>query len=214
VDEILELVENQMVRGGKELEKAASSLPTGLKELYEQMLDEHSVRSGVSRELQLLILQWVTHAPRSLRLLELASLINFTRATGASLKDDKETVRASCGRLLEVLPDETISIIHHSFTEFLRDDSRRNTGGFPIVIGSEVHVAMALICLQYIQIQGRPPFEEFQKSSEKLRPGCPPSERDLAVEKQMNIENPLMDYSMSYWHYHIKKGGLSDKTLY
>lgn len=38
---------------------------------------------------------------------------------GSSTKDNKAIVREACGPLLEILEDETVSVIHHSLTEFL-----------------------------------------------------------------------------------------------
>lgn len=37
------------------------------------------------------------------------------------LKLTKELVRGAIGPLLEVFPDETLCVVHHSFTEFLKD---------------------------------------------------------------------------------------------
>lgn len=51
------------------------NLPSGLGDMHTSVLREHSSRSGASRELQLLILQSVTHASRTLRLLEIAEVI-------------------------------------------------------------------------------------------------------------------------------------------
>jgi hypothetical protein len=111
-----------------------SKLPSGLSDMYTTMLLDHSKRSGVPQELQLLILQCVTHSSRPLRLLEIASIVDFVRrtartdlivkATGVP-QDTKSIIRAGCGPLLEILDDETVSIIHHSFTEFLVDPDRR-----------------------------------------------------------------------------------------
>lgn len=42
--------------------------------MYNELLQEHSRRSNVSFELQMLILQIVTHATRPLRLLEIAEM--------------------------------------------------------------------------------------------------------------------------------------------
>ncbi|KAK7418673.1 hypothetical protein QQZ08_011147 [Neonectria magnoliae] len=75
---------------------------------------------------ELEILQWVTHANRPLRLLELADLIKTTSGKDYwSLEANKALVRAACGPLLEILPDETISVVHHSLTEFLVGGSRQ-----------------------------------------------------------------------------------------
>ncbi len=49
-------------------------LPDNLKDVYEEMLEEHGRRSGVSKDQQAQILSCVTHSSRPLRLIELGSL--------------------------------------------------------------------------------------------------------------------------------------------
>lgn len=45
--------------------------------MYYKMLHDHSVRSGTAQNLQLLILQYVTHSAKPPRLLELVALVDF-----------------------------------------------------------------------------------------------------------------------------------------
>lgn len=59
----------------KSIETLLDELPTGIGGMYTTLLAEHSIRSGVSQELQVLILQWITHSSRPLRLLEVAELL-------------------------------------------------------------------------------------------------------------------------------------------
>lgn len=83
-------------------------LPHNLIDVYEEMLKEHSRRSGVDTEQQARILSFVTHASRPLRLIELGSLVAHMIGPG-DLKEGKALVRASCGRLLEILNDEKLA---------------------------------------------------------------------------------------------------------
>jgi hypothetical protein len=101
-------------------------LPSDLNMMYNDLLREHARRSNVPDDLQLLILQSITHATRPLRLLEVAELIKATHAPvrNYSLKEIKDLVRAACGPLLQILHDETVSVVHHSFTEFLNGFTR------------------------------------------------------------------------------------------
>uniref|UniRef100_A0A0B7KRR7 Uncharacterized protein n=1 Tax=Bionectria ochroleuca TaxID=29856 RepID=A0A0B7KRR7_BIOOC len=106
------------------LPECLERLPQNLKDVYEQMLADHAQRSGISTEQQAHILMCVTYSSRPLRLIELGSLVSsFTGLD--DLKKGRDLVRASCGPLLEILEDQTVSVIHHSFTEFLRDGSRQ-----------------------------------------------------------------------------------------
>lgn len=103
-------------------EEIMKKLPTSLEDMYNGMLLDHAARSGVPQQLQLTILQWVTHSVRPLRLLELTAIIDSLEDGKRNSKDTKALVRTACGPLLEILEDETVSIIHHSFTEFLVDE--------------------------------------------------------------------------------------------
>ncbi len=132
-------------------------LPITLSEMYTVMLLEHSKRSGISQAIQLIILRWVTRAERPLRLLELAGMIDFEQKALGMSQDIKSMVRAGCGPLLQILDDETICVIHHSFTEFLFDiegayigsehDRRRQFPPFDDVITQR---AIAVTCINYL----------------------------------------------------------------
>jgi hypothetical protein len=54
-------------------------LPTNLHVIYTALLRQHGKRTGIPHDMQLLISQYVTHATRPLRLLELAESINVTQ---------------------------------------------------------------------------------------------------------------------------------------
>jgi hypothetical protein len=112
-----------------DVQEVLNALPMHLNEMYNGLLQEHARRSNVPSEIQLLILHFVTHATRPLRLLEVAEMLNTLSGSNRTLKETKDLVRAACGPLLEILPDETISVIHHSFTEFLKGDTRSHSSG-------------------------------------------------------------------------------------
>ncbi|KAJ8120565.1 hypothetical protein ONZ43_g2754 [Nemania bipapillata] len=132
------------------LPESLDRLPYNLIDVYEEMLKEHSKRSGVDAEQQARILTCVVHASRPLRLIELGSLVARIIGSG-DLKEGKALVRASCGRLLEILDDETVSIIHHSFTEFLHDETRASrAGSFPVLDEVAAHAMLTRLSLQYL----------------------------------------------------------------
>ncbi|KAK7946767.1 uncharacterized protein PG986_011088 [Apiospora aurea] len=125
-------------------------LPRNLREVYDAMLLEHAKRSGVTREEQARILMCVTHSTRPLRLIELGSLVARMKGTD-DLKEGKALVKASCGRLLEILEDESVSIIHHSFTEFLHDETRSpSSSSFPVLDATSAHAMLVELSLQYL----------------------------------------------------------------
>jgi hypothetical protein len=139
------------------LEASIENLPPSLNHLYSTLLAEHSTYSGIPQDQQTAILRWLLYCARPLRLLELAELIRYTSKSALTLKEGKNLVRASCGRLLEVLEDETVSVIHHSLFEvFARNHPSEN----PFAINERVelirmenevpHDHVALICVEYV----------------------------------------------------------------
>ncbi|KAM3473668.1 hypothetical protein MY5147_004672 [Beauveria neobassiana] len=134
-----------------DVETALAHLPTDLNVLYTNLLREHIARSGIDDEIQRLILQAVTHATRPLRLLEIAEMIGVVNVD-KDLKARKELVKAACGPLLEILADETIAVIHHSFTEYLKGITRaKGDPGYPTLDSGAAHEQLALTCLRYLQ---------------------------------------------------------------
>jgi hypothetical protein len=137
-----------------DIKKVLSQLPADLNLLYKDLLQEHARRSGIADDIQNLILLSVTHATHPLRLLELAEMVK-TLHPGEStddLKATKELIRAACGPLLEILADETVSVIHHSFTEYLKGTTRsEDDAGYAILTMGKSHAKLALACLRYLQ---------------------------------------------------------------
>ncbi|KAG7057332.1 ankyrin repeat-containing protein [Colletotrichum scovillei] len=124
-------------------------LPRALHGVYESALAEHARRSGIEQEQQAKILMCVTHTSRPLRLIELGSLLS--RMLKLDLRQGKDLARAACGRLLEVLEDESVTVIHHSFTEFLQDVSRdADLAGFPVLDSATSHSMLAVLSLEYL----------------------------------------------------------------
>jgi ankyrin repeat protein len=191
----------QMVPEGQFIERSLSWLPATLEDMYNGMLLDHSLRSGVSQDLQLTILRWVTHSTRPLRLLELAAMLDSQNGRG---KDTKAVVRTACGPLLEILEDETVSVIHHSFTEFLIDQDRSARAvvdgahpQFPVIDYIATHSSMAHTCLNYLtsgclndwEIKERSQNEAFYR---------PPG----VTQKNIKMKHPFLDYAMNNWYIH------------
>lgn len=195
---------------GARVNSVLAHLPQDLNALYTDLLHEHARRSGVAPNIQRLILQSVTHAVRPLRLLELAEMIKVCSADGASrdLKATKDLIRAACGPLLEILADETVSVVHHSFTEYLKGTTRAENGsGYPILHKGPVHAEMSLACLRYLQSGC---FGEQEADDEEGRgawDGWIESDSDVSAidvtETGRRLRHPFFNYAASNWHRHI-----------
>nr|WOD45875.1 hypothetical protein [Trichoderma atroviride] len=182
-------------------------LPRTLQEVYEGMLKEHAHRSGVTAEQQAKVLMCVTHASRPLRLIELGSLLS--NMLHISLGQGKDLVRRSCGRLLELLEDESVSVIHHSFTEFLHDATRKtNAGAFPVLDDTTSHEMLSVLLLEFLD--GCPHFDvtlddhrevnyddhNWQRKERKRR-------EDLVTN--LRVTHPLVSYAAENLAFHLKK---------
>ncbi|KAI1118734.1 ankyrin repeat-containing domain protein [Nemania sp. NC0429] len=192
------------------LPECLDQLPQNLIDAYEEMLKEHSRRSGVSTEQQARILSFVTHASRPLRLIELGSLVARMIGSG-DLKEGKVLARASCGRLLEILDDETVSIIHHSFTEFLRDETRAShPGSFPVLDGITAHVMLATVSLQYLNqcpsldTRSDDPGEQAEDDYNWV---SSESKRREQMLQELSLGHPLLPYAIANLSHHISKAG-------
>ncbi|KAJ4313076.1 hypothetical protein N0V84_009610 [Fusarium piperis] len=170
---------------------ALEMLPLDMEAMYVNLLQEHSRRSGISETTQVLILRWVTHSTRPLRLLELADMLKYVLGgLSTSLKNNKDLVRAACGPLLEILPDETVSVVHHSLTEFLMGTKRPVHSVYPVLDSISSHSQLAEVCLKYVQ-------------SGCLQCTGPDGRR--FNQNLMNLNFPFAAYAIDNWHLHVAR---------
>jgi hypothetical protein len=202
------------------VENALLSLPASIETMYSQMLHDHSQVAGVPQERQLLILQLVAHASRPLRLLEIATVLDFLNKNEDRARhgDTENMTRMSCGPLLEILEDETVSIIHHSFAEFLTDTEQVvRDGVFPVIDPHEANELMTIICVRYL-LSG--PLSSWGFiDPESFDEEGPPTDiyhkLDIqAQRKALQLQYPFLAYALHGWYYHARKPAeLSEEVL-
>ncbi|KAF6809160.1 ankyrin repeat-containing protein [Colletotrichum plurivorum] len=181
-------------------------LPQDLNVMYSDLLREHARRSGVPHDTQLLIMQWVTHANRPLRLLEVAEMLNVTQpprdGRRGSLQETKDLVRAACGPLLEILPDETICVVHHSLTEFLNGATRQPGArgcDYPVLDFGATHNRLALACLMYLQSGC------LEQVRAEVRPMTDQYIMRWGELSEYWLASPFLRYARANWHVHVRK---------
>ncbi|KAJ4129855.1 hypothetical protein NW768_006825 [Fusarium equiseti] len=196
------------------------SLPVGLEQTYTSVLAKQRRESSITTDVQLLVLEAVTHASRPLRLNELASLLECLYPDLAEPKAFKPLIAASCGSLIEILEDETLQVIHHSFTEFLRGDTRSvpEVGelGFPIIDSLQAHRKMTINCLRYLQ-SGTMLLEIERSGAVALDPSItfkPPKhtvdpfdgthevQEDPFDYRDARLQHAFLGYAVENWSYH------------
>ncbi|CAH0003764.1 unnamed protein product [Clonostachys byssicola] len=194
---------------GADVKAVLGHLPADLNVLYTDLLKEHSRRSGIADSVQRLILQAVTHSTRPLRLLELAEMIKANNPDGKErdLKATKDLIRAACGPLLEILADETVSVIHHSFTEYLKGTTRPGGSGYPVLEMGPTHAQLAIACLRYLTSGSLKSIvveeEEYNGDSDgdwyRSRNKVPKE------EIQQRLKHPFFEYAAVNWAHHIRR---------
>lgn len=222
------LAMDAILKEGADVAEVLKALPTNLNHMYEDLLRTHAQRSGIPERLQVLILSWATHAYRPLRLLELADVINATQKSISAndLKNTKELVRNCCGPLLEILPNETICVVHHSLTEFLTGSTRKEcleyTASYPTLDKGVTHARLAEACISYLiesqclhnlkaSMEASGEFSYKINTFDLYRPS-----RDSLVEG-LYLQHHFLRYSVESFHYHVRKaeeeGSVSKEVL-
>lgn len=184
---------------GADIKSVIGQLPVDLNTLYTDLLNEHAKRSGVESRVQHLILQVVTHATRPLRLLELTDLVMVVNPdeNARNVKDTKNLIRAACGPLLEILADETVSVIHHSFTEYLKGTTRtQDSSGYPVLSIGSTHTHLALACLHYLQNGCLDAPEDAEDDD---------SFDDSPQRVQLRLKHPFLEYAAENWYHHARQ---------
>ena len=218
-----------------DMDALEESLPVGLEQTYDTMLAKHRKQSGVSVEFQVQVLEAVTHAARPLRLNELAGLLKCIYPDLHPPAGFKSLIASCCGSLVEVLEDETLQVIHHSFTEFLRGDTRnlpstpeeQETAKFPIVRSTQAHKRMAMNSLKYLRSGAM--LVEGEVDS-KVRPGSmyatPPDKVDFMERRDLKtgrdsfdyqtarLQHPFLGYSVETWWHHAGRYDLCDEEIF
>ncbi|PLB41064.1 ankyrin repeat-containing domain protein [Aspergillus candidus] len=211
------LMMEQLLAQPQDIMSRLADLPDGLRNMYTEILREHAIRSGTSSQFQLLVLQWITHSVRPLRLLELATAIQSLPDRGGlrSDQDAKGAVQSSCGPLLELCEDGVLQIIHHSLTEFLRDPElshARSLGpqaGMQSVDSNIIHGHIASTCIDYVLTvcvnESNAIYEEDGSQSDES------FSRNL---KESFRRYPFLRYAAKFWPSHASRATDANQTLF
>ncbi|KAL5316387.1 hypothetical protein ACEPPN_015432 [Leptodophora sp. 'Broadleaf-Isolate-01'] len=197
------LMLDEVLRSNEPIQSLLERSMRSMSETYQSLLREHSIRAAVSEELQLHVLEWVIHASRPLRLLELATLL-CSQGLFADIPSAKRALRVCCGPLLEVLENETIQVIHHSFTEFLLDGERvteESHLAFPVLHSTMAHKRLASECLDYM-------FKALAAHEFDLNWVRDQEKTDFL------LKFPFLQYCVQNWPSHVLRGSVDDNQVF
>jgi hypothetical protein len=218
------LMMDQCLQDPADFVSQLDKLPDGLGNMYTDLLQEHAARSETTEDFQKLVLEWVTHSTRPLRLLELAAAINSLPDRGG-LKPDQDTkmsIRTCCGPLLELCENQVIQIIHHSFTEFLIDSNQHHVHmtadavRFPVLNPTLVHGAIAVTCVKYLQCGCFNQWELMSRShgNPKAQKKYHEGESRTPAHKDLILRFPFLNYAVQNWPFHAEKVSTPDTELF
>ncbi|KAJ5208065.1 hypothetical protein N7449_002444 [Penicillium cf. viridicatum] len=198
---------------GADANEVLKVLPADLNVMYNNLLHGHAIRSAVPEDLQHLVLQFVTHATRPLRILEIAEMAKSVQGPTAdrSLKETKDLVRAACGPLLEILPDETVSVVHHSFTEFLKGFTRSSESDdttYPISQPGSANKCLAIACLEYLR-SGCLVDHQMKETTDKWE-YVDPKDND---QRELKLLSLFLEYAAHNWYIHIRRAVLAGEDM-
>jgi ankyrin repeat protein len=216
------------------IEALVKSLPVGLEDMYNSMLFQQSETLKIETAIQVFLLACATHSSRSLRLNELANFLQFRFTRSMAPGTPKAVARAACAPLLEIMEDETVQVIHHSFTEFLLDSERttrpaQTARQFPILEPQNVHRMLAVACLDYLQsgvleAAGQLPRrgKACYGNNEDVECDCEKKEgSDKATTKhpkydyqQARLQYPFLEYGVQNWSFHAGNYDVKDESFF
>ena len=214
-----------------DIQSLANTLPIGLKDMYNSMLFKQRLVMGIDTSIQVFLLECATHSSRPLRLNELASFLAFSfpssQLPGATTK---EIARSACAPLLEIAEDETLQVIHHSFTEFLLDTERNgSTNGsnpeFPVLDPKSIHKMLSIQCLNYLQSGVLGSTELVAEERADLENTCKcdgpvcycrdESDGTAVFNYQGGrLQHPFVEYAVKNWAHHARCYDLRDVTFF
>jgi ankyrin repeat protein len=209
----MDAFQNPNVDVGQTLER----LPTNLNSMYANLLEEHARTSGVPKNIQRLLLCWATHATRPLRLIEMAEMLRVTYDSNESrdLQSAKALIRIACGPLLEIHPDETVSVVHHSLTEFLNGSTRStaDTSSIPVLLPGPTHQELSLSCIRYLESSG---CLDSGIENERTKDDTVFMYRDPLAHIGLRLRFPFAEYACKNWIVHAARSpgdGLPSASL-
>ena len=230
LDQITSVQESSTLQDTRQL---ISTIPAGLEEIYDSSLMSQAKVLGINFEIQMFMLECVTCAARPLRLNELSRVLEFAFPTIAFAGGYKSLARIACAPLLEISEDETVQVIHHSFTEFLLDFERKsisNSRRFPILSASEAHKKLACICLRYLMsgILGTEDAEAGDAGFKKPKSLSVDDDDDDDNDTDATVLNPVnqfnyqearlkhhfLDYAVRNWTYHASHYNFHDQEFH
>ncbi|KAE9375050.1 ankyrin [Stipitochalara longipes BDJ] len=212
-----------------DVENLVKTLPVGLEEMYNTMLSQQATLLKIDTQIQVFLLELATHSSRALRLNEMASVLASTFPASMIPGAPKVIARSACAPLLEILEDETVSVIHHSFTEFLLNcdrvevNSHSSTAQFPVLTPNHVHKKLSIICMDYLRSGGLRVHDDDMatRATTEAKPRRLARfldneilETDGYSYQDAKLRYPFLEYAVGNWAFHASKYDIEDQDFF
>lgn len=189
------------------------TLPEGLDEMYDRIIEHISQRSRSEQSLASWIFMWLLFSRRQLKIAELETTLKV-RGNSSDVDDFAEvdyadlgaTIISTCGSLVERVSarnDDSSNLvdcyrfIHLSASEHFRSRLHRRRWRF-LLSASDSHITLAKCCLRYIAHIG--PEVKLRRSQMDTLGKEPGALRAAYYTK----EYAFLPYAMRYWASHLK----------
>ncbi|RDL32415.1 Ankyrin [Venustampulla echinocandica] len=202
-----------------DIERLMKTIPIGLEEMYNSMLAQQAEALKIDIRIQVFLLELATHSSRALRLNEMANALASAFPSSMIPNSPKFVTRLACAPLLEISEDETVQVIHHSFTEFLLNKERVDMGHasqFPVLNPDEVHKKLTISCLDYLTsgvLRVEKSIEQHKKDDNSTDDNND-KENDQYDYQEAKLRHPFLEYAVRNWAYHASKYDFEDEEFF
>ncbi|RPA81743.1 hypothetical protein BJ508DRAFT_414641 [Ascobolus immersus RN42] len=192
-----------------DLKETLDRLPSGLPEVYSQILRGMERLAERERSMGISVLCWVTFAKRPLSVMELEDLLTLRWSNNGTMDDERRPcgLRYICGPILDIVrkgrnglngPADMVSFVHITVKEFLLK-AEYGTNRQPYL---DKHTCLGYIAESAISYQSFKCFE----TEEALEKECGPSVHPDEILKRLvlNGDIRLLDYMQRYWLSHLE----------
>ncbi|KAK6504469.1 hypothetical protein TWF506_002664 [Arthrobotrys conoides] len=131
---------------GLPIKTLIKELPKGLDQIYDRSLQRIASLRKPLRKYAKRVFKFILGGQRPLRVSELQQAIIVEQNMNLLSPNRSISLTLLCGSLIEILNDDTVSLVHSSLKEYLL--TKDNTLGFR---DTTIHRSISVICLTYLQ---------------------------------------------------------------
>ncbi|KAL4884628.1 hypothetical protein BJY04DRAFT_215092 [Aspergillus karnatakaensis] len=189
------------------LRAALRNLPSGVADLYGQILSKINSYAEEDRVLAEDLLQWVVGGRRPLSVAELCSALALEvgelELSIDNIPANTDEIIDACGPLLSIGDEGVVRLVHSTVANFLLDSSKKGSSPEDVrryfIDQKRAHSMMAKKCLSYLSVLT---FRDRISKSKTL----------AAITPAEVSSYPLLEYAASNWWRHVVNSSTTEDT--